>query len=106
MTAFIMFIIWNNSIVCYLIATVNSLLIGIVFEEMQKVIPLIIVGYVVSAVMAVLAYLSPAFVYGGPSILIDIGILGSAGDIIVVSFIALPLCIFIGFLGCSIGERI
>jgi len=105
MTAFLMYIIWNDVILCYLIATASSLLISVVLEEIQKAIPLIIVAYFVAAGVAILAFLSPVFIFGGPSVLIDIGILGGAGDIIAVSFIALPLCIFIGFLGCFFAEN-
>jgi hypothetical protein len=98
-TAFTMAIAWKNDSACYLIVAVSSLFIGIVLGEIEKVLVFIMGSYVVSAAIAILAFISPSLIYGDPYVVIDVGILGSAGDIILVSFIALPLCLFIGFLG-------
>lgn len=96
--------IWNNNVICFLILAISSFSVGLILGDIQRILPFVTGSYVVAAVLAVLAYLSPALIFGGPHVVIDIGILGSAGPIIINSFIGLPLCFFVAFLGGYIGD--
>lgn len=99
LSAFTMAIMWKNDNACYLIVAVSSLFIGVVLGETEKVLVFIMGSYVVSAAIAILAFISPSLIYGDPYLVIDVLVLQGAGNIIIDSFIALPLCLFIGFLG-------